>query len=526
MDAPPTPDKNKHFEFNQFDKKIEKEIKGQTDIYTLQIGKYKNIDNLVIKIIPEKLKNLCFYLFNANMAELIVLSDIFKYFQTIDDIIIEFEKISFEVEERNDELFLIFFMFKISGDKKKIEFGLKKIIESSDNLIKYINLLSNKIKELNTTIFNSQSNEQIINFQISQLKQENITLKTNAFNLSNEKNNYIIRCNQLQELLQNENNKYTKLENNYNQLKNENMKLKEFIQNEKNRYNELESICNQQKNEYMKLKELIQKENKRNNELESICIQQKNENMKLKELIQKENKRNNELESICIQQKNEYMKLKELIQKENKRNNELDNKYMELKKKYELLKEESQIGFKADASNILSSPNKFKFITNYIKIKQPSFNFNEIKLLYRGSIQGDRTKTCHQFCDNKQDILIFIKTEKGNIFGGYSKIGFKTSNKATYLMDNDCFLFSVNYEKIFPCIENKSHISHISDVCGLCFTGSLCFFDNFMTSNDNCIYKTIQQFFNRLDEPFEMNGGKSNFRCKELEVYQLIQNKA
>ena len=463
MDAPPTPDKNKHFEFNQFDKKIEKEIKGQTDIYTLQIGKYKNIDNLVIKIIPEKLKNLCFYLFNANMAELIVSSDIFKYFKTIDDVIIEFEKISFEVEERNDELFLIFFMFKISGEKKKIEFGLKKIIESSDNLIKYINLLSNKIKELNTTIFNSQSNEQIINFQISQLKQENITLKTNAFNLSNEKNNYIIRCNQLQELLQNENNKYTKLENNYNQLKNENMKLKEFIQNENNRYNELESICNQQKNE--------------------------------------------------------NMKLKELIQKENKRNNELDNKYMELKKKYELLKEESQIGFKADASNILSSPNKFKFITNYIKIKQPSFNFNEIKLLYRGSVQGDRTKTCHQFCDDKQDILIFIKTEKGNIFGGYSKIGFKTSNKATYLMDNDCFLFSVNYEKIFPCIENKCHISHISDVCGLCFTGSLCFFDNFMTSNDNCIYKTIQQFFNRLDEPFEMNGGKSNFRCKELEVH-------
>lgn len=442
MDAPPTPDKNKHFEFNQFDKKIEKEIKGQTDIYTLQIGKYKNIDNLVIKIIPEKLKNLCFYLFNANMAELIVLSDIFKYFKTIDDVIIEFEKISFEVEERNDELFLIFIMFKLSGEKIAIEFSFKKMIESSDNLIKYINFLSNKIKELNTTIFNSQSNEQIINFQISQLKQENITLKTNALNLSNEKNNYIIRCNQLQELLQNENNKYTKLENNYNQLKNENMKLKEFIQNENNRYNEL------------------------------------------------------------------------------------DNKYMELKKKYELLKEESQIGFKADASNILSSPNKFKFITNYIKIKQPSFNFNEIKLLYRGSIQGDRTKTCHQFCDDKQDILIFIKTEKGNIFGGYSKIGFKTSNKATYLMDNDCFLFSVNYEKIFPCIENKCHISHISDVCGLCFTGSLCFFDNFMTSNDNCIYKTIQQFFNRLDEPFEMNGGKSNFRCKELEVYQLIQNKA
>ena len=31
---------------------------------------------------------------------------------------IEFEKISFEVEERNDGLFLVFFMFKISGEKK------------------------------------------------------------------------------------------------------------------------------------------------------------------------------------------------------------------------------------------------------------------------------------------------------------------------------------------------------------------------------------------------------------------------
>ena len=98
--------------------------------------------------------------------------------------------------------FLFFLCSKFLEKKKKIEFGLKKIIESSDNLIKYINLLSNKIKELNTTIFNSQSNEQIINFQISQLKQENITLKTNALNLTNEKNNYIIRCNKLQELLQ------------------------------------------------------------------------------------------------------------------------------------------------------------------------------------------------------------------------------------------------------------------------------------------------------------------------------------
>ena len=437
MDAP-TPDKIKLIEFSQNDKKIEKLIKGQTDLYTIQIGKHNTLDNLVIKVIPEKSKNVFFYSLNSNLSELQNTSDIFKYYASIDKILLGFEKFNLEVMEKEDDLSLNIIMFNPSGETIPIELGLEKNFESQNNLINYINNLSKKIHDLNTTIY--QKDKEIENLKTINLQKDNniLSLQTTIDNLNKNISEY-------QKKEQNLNCKISYLNQEKINLSQMVTNLKNEIQQEKTKYNELEKTYRQSRNEYS-----------------------------------------------------------------------------ELSKKYELLKQEYENGFKADKSNILSSMNKLKFITNYIKIKQPSFSFNEIKLLYRGSIHGDRTKTCHKYCDNKQNVLIFIKTDTEIVFGGYSKIGFRTSNKATYLIDNDCFLFSVDFEKIFPCIENKRHISHISDICGLCFTGSLCFFDNFMSSYDNCIYKTIQEYFNRLDEPYEMNGGKSNFRCRELEVYQLI----
>ena len=459
---PATPIVNKHIEFNGFDKMIENTINNETDLYTIQIGKYKNMDNLVIKIIPERTKNISFYLLNNTLYELQNTSELFNIYKTIDDLILKFKKLKYDVEEKNNELFFNLKMFSPDGEPKIISLTPEKKFEDHEKVINY---LSNKINDLNATIkqkeqeindlkmkninqgnellslksniLNYQKNEQVLNGQISSLNKENDLLKVKASSLTYEINNYKNRCIQLEGQRINEN------------------KLNELLQ-EKNRYNEL---------------------------------------------LTKEKAKYSQLESNYMQ---------------------LNDKYKELNKKYEILKKESQIDFKADASNILTSMNKLKFIIKYIKINEPSFHFNKIKLLYRGSRDGDRTKTCHELCDNKQDVLIIIQTDTGIVFGGYSKIGFKASNKATYLIDNNCFLFSVNFEKIFPAIENKKHISHISDICGLCFTGSLCFFDNFMKSYDNCIYETIQEYFKRLDDPYEMNGGKSKFKCKELEVYQFI----
>ena len=74
------------------------------------------------------------------------------------------------------------------------------------------------------------------------------------------------------------------------------------------------------------------------------------------------------------------------------------------------------------------SLDSINFILDYLRENDKSFNFDEIKLLYRGSRDGDNTTLCHELCDNKQNVLIVIKSDTGYIFGGYSKIGFKAIN--------------------------------------------------------------------------------------------------
>ena len=175
-------------------------------------------------------------------------------------------------------------------------------------------------------------------------------------------------------------------------------------------------------------------------------------------------------------------------------------------------------------SKIIKSRSSIDFVLNYIRQNDTSVNFKEPKLLYRGSRDGDRTKTCHELCDNKQNVLIIMQTDNNFIFGGYSKIGFKTineQNKKEWKKDNNCFLFSINLKKIYPVIKDKKIICHISGNFGLCFNRSLIFRDNFMNSKES-IDSYIKNMFNGFEDKYEINGGKESFMFSELEVFQLL----
>ena len=255
-------------------------------------------------------------------------------------------------------------------------------------------------------------------------------------------------------------------------------------------------------------------------------------------------KKNNKAEKI--KNESEIKELKENISnyqkeianlKENVMRNELNfkNDILNLKEENKFLWEEindlkrtMQYSFIIQnlslESKILDKISKLSFIFNYIIKNDREFDFKKIILLYRGSKNGDHTKTCHELCDNKQNILIFMKSDAGYIFGGYTKIGFKTINAVLnyeYKIDNNCFLFSINLEKIYPVIKDSKVICHIKNTSGLCFHNSLLFRDGFMNRSENFISKTIKENFNGLNDEFEMNGGKEKFKCKELEVFQL-----
>ena len=141
--------------------------------------------------------------------------------------------------------------------------------------------------------------------------------------------------------------------------------------------------------------------------------------------------------------------------------------------------------------------------------------------MYRGSIDGDRTKRCHKLCDNKKNVIIFIQSDKGYIFGGYSKIGFKTTKKREYIIDNNSFLFSIDLRKIYPVIKDKTALIYDNCNYGLCFFG-LCFKDNFMNIENNFIGYFIYSQFQGLNDEYEINGGEKYLKIKELEVFQLI----
>ena len=194
------------------------------------------------------------------------------------------------------------------------------------------------------------------------------------------------------------------------------------------------------------------------------------------------------------------------LKEENKKLWNEINKLKNSKEKNKIIEENKIYNFD---SKIIDSINKIDFILNYIRDNDKSFNF-------------DRTKTCHQLCDNKRNILIIMQSDIGYIFGGYSSIEFKINNSWDYKIDNKCFLFSINLRKIYPVIKNIPVICHVEAEQGLCFYGSLAFKDYFMNKKNNKIIKSIKSSFNGLKDIYEMNRNESEFTCKELEVFQLI----
>ena len=214
-----------------------------------------------------------------------------------------------------------------------------------------------------------------------------------------------------------------------------------------------------------------------------------------------------------------YLKENISILKENNMNYVNENK--KLWEEINKLKENNKIN--SFDSKIIESKDNIKFIIDYIKQNDKKFNLNNIKLLFRGSRDGERTKTCHELCDNKQNVLIIMKSETGYIFGGYSKVGFKTSRIPQYIIDNNCFLFSLNLKKIYPVIKDKNIICHGKETSGLCFFSSLMFYDNFMSQkNWPNINSDIKLYFNGFENDYEMNDGQEYCKFNELEVFQLL----
>ena len=142
-------------------------------------------------------------------------------------------------------------------------------------------------------------------------------------------------------------------------------------------------------------------------ELYNIAIKQNKEIKNLKNIITNLNKNIDDLKNILNNEIENLRNTKENIENENKKN------LME-KKTFE-----EKVIFNSN-SNIFESLDEIKFIINQLethqKVKNRKIFFN---LLYRATRDGKRAYDFHNKCDGIVQQLVFIKTVKGEAFGGY-----------------------------------------------------------------------------------------------------------
>ena len=94
--------------------------------YNIKFGIKENKNELIIKVISEKSKDIYYFQQNFNLYEFQNLSKIFAVYETVKDIILFFKNIKFEIAEKDESLILKFNVFLPDGKSKLIELELKK----------------------------------------------------------------------------------------------------------------------------------------------------------------------------------------------------------------------------------------------------------------------------------------------------------------------------------------------------------------------------------------------------------------
>ena len=221
----------------------------------------------------------------------------------------------------------------------------------------------------------------------------------------------------------------------------------------------------------------------------------------------------NDLIQIVKELKNENLKLKTENIEINKRLDILENwkNEIEQKEQKEKAKFNSKIMNTEEQKNLI----KNKFI-NRGKVIQ------RLNLLFSSSKDGDSSQSVHNKIDGKKDILLLVETTKGKKFGGYTNIGFDSSDN--HKNDDEAFLISFDKLKIYDNINKGDWAIYC------CKSNPPWFYSKGGKYNiriDNNFFSSLGYTTKKGDcyqttEDYELNGGEESFIVKELEYFQIV----
>ena len=173
-------------------------------------------------------------------------------------------------------------------------------------------------------------------------------------------------------------------------------------------------------------------------------------------------------------------------------------------------------------SKIIRKNKELNLITDRIKNTELLENKKiKYKLLYRGTRDGMNASSFHQKCNGIPYTVSILQTTKGYIFGGYTEKTWENDSCGTYIKDDNSFVFSIDYMKIYKHVKGTEAIYH-NDNCGPTF--SYCFYlqKNF-SKNENFSGKKFSAalYYSGFKRNYELSG-EEYFSLDEIEVFQIL----
>lgn len=187
------------------------------------------------------------------------------------------------------------------------------------------------------------------------------------------------------------------------------------------------------------------------------------------------------------------------------------DKYERLKKQYNSLLEEISDDKPFYPDSYIITREHISLINKWLNHKaQPKY-----KLLYSYGTNKKDTRTFHNLCgkDSITNTIVFIKTTKGNIFGGYTNNNW--SNKG-YKKDSSAFVFNLIKGEKFDILEEQFAINSEKNFYAFFGRGDL------VITDEQCYSLFPVSYKGNGKTASSLTNEDSNFEIDDMEVYQIF----
>ena len=178
----------------------------------------------------------------------------------------------------------------------------------------------------------------------------------------------------------------------------------------------------------------------------------------------------------------------------------------------------SKSSHKSGVSNILKTSDEFIMLEN--KIKQYDISQKKIKfiLIYRASEDSDKAEIFHQKCNKFKNTIVFVETDKGKRFGGFTTQTWEDENGINK-KDEFAFIFSLDKLKIYDIIPGMNAISCHQKYGPIFSENQILIYDNAFVNGGQT--NLAGKNYN-TEKDYELSGGYNKYGVKEIEVFYIF----